>query len=94
MAAFALGTQRNPRQILVCFRKPAHPAQEVQTCLVLNDKSSVKTYVLLRNVIISLYIPTSEMGSASPFQLPFVLCALGMVQPASFAVEQACQERL
>lgn len=46
----------------------------------------------MRNVIISLDIPTSEMGSARPFRLPSVLCALGMVQPASAAVGRACQE--
>lgn len=36
-----LETWRNASQILVSCRKPAHPAQEVGPCLVLNYKGSV-----------------------------------------------------
>lgn len=38
-----LETWRNTSQILVCCRKPAHRAQDVGACLVLNYKSSVRT---------------------------------------------------
>lgn len=74
MIKIRLETRRNTRQILVSCRKPAHPAQDVGPCLVLNYKGNVRTLILMRNVLIILDIPTNEIGSASSFQLPCFVC--------------------